>query len=216
MAGTFFNANSFALSRSMVGVMPNRNGGDIYKEPPQDINRFQKLYINVLNKIKIDINRFSECDFINLNNSITNNFAIYFKDINNKNLYYNEKITNFEGFSYDVNVFNSYINIMNNILTGLQKGSNLQITNDTLTQDISNNKLGIGIELDEIIIKNFFLNRDREIIPFAETELYKQNLEFKLWYTIYFQEIGPPINGIFDVDKLAKIVNKLIEQGYKV
>ena len=102
---------------------------------------------------------------------------------------------------------------MKSVLTGLEKGSQLQSVNTQLITDISKNLLGEGELIQEQIIQQFLIKRRTEVVPFTDVELYTQKLDLKIWYSNYLQQHGPPPDGIFDVVLLSDIVNDLIVQG---
>jgi hypothetical protein len=211
---SFFNSNANALSRSVVGVTQNAvNSANI--ESAKDYFRFQSLNESVLNQLKIDIGYFSKGQFNNLINSFTqqNYNEFFFKT--NADIYYNadiDVVSNLNKLVRDPNTFRNYTTLLRNILSGLQQVQDLQKINNDLRSDLSNNQFGEGI-IDEKIIYNFLINRRGEFVPFEESVLYTQDLDIKLWYSNYLQEHGPPPNGVFDVDKLSTIVDRLIAEG---
>ena len=212
---SFFNSNANAISRSVIGVTPNSaNSANI--ESAKDYFRFQSLYEKALNQMRIDIGYFGEGDFDTLNDSLTTQKYNQFLFNTNIDVYNNDDniniTSNLNNLVRDPNTFGNYINIMRNVLTGLKKGQELQVTNTNLKTDLSNNAIGLGM-IDEKIIYNFLLNRRGEFVPFDEAVLYTQTLDIKLWYSNYLQEHGPPPDGVFDVEKLAAIVDKLIAEN---
>ena len=211
---SFFNANANAVSRSVLGVSQiNSNAVDV--DAAKDFFRLQSLYEKALNQIRVDIGYFGEGDFVNLNNSLTTDKYNNYLSNTASSVYYNDSIDilgNLTKNIRDPNTFNNYLIIMKNVLTGLQKGRELQTTNDLLTADISNNELGLGL-INETLIYNFLLNRRGEFVPFEEAVIYTQKLDIKLWYSNYLQQHGPPPDGVFDVAKLSVIVDNLIVEG---
>lgn len=214
---SFFNSNAYATSRSVLGVTTN-NTNTRNIEAVKDFFRFQELYINALNKMRIDIGDFGKGDFTNLDESLykKGNYDLYARSLSNRELYYNSKIdipVNLDILVRDATLFDNYIILMKSVLTGLEKGSQLQSVNEQLISDISKNLLGEGELIQEQIIQEFLIKRRTEVVPFAEVELYTQKLDLKLWYAKYLQEKGPPPDGIFDLVILSDIVNDLIVQG---
>jgi len=207
---SFFNSNANALSRSVIGVSQN-SGNSVNIESVKDYFRFQALYENALNQMRIDIGYFGQGDFATLNNTLTTQKYNQYLFDTNGDTYYNDTI-DIANLVRDPNTFRNYINIMRNVLTGLREGQLLQQQNEELKIDLSNNELTQGI-IDEQIIYKFLLNRRGEFVPFDESVLYTQTLDIKLWYSNYLQEWGPPPNGVFDTEKLATIVDKLIAEG---
>jgi hypothetical protein len=212
---SFYNSNANATSRSVLGVTTN-NANTTNIEAVKDFFRFQELYVNALNKMRIDIGDFGIGDFKSLDESLKENYDLYFKSLTNMELYRNSKIdipVNLDKLVRDSTLFDKYIILMKSVLTGLEKGSQLQSVNDKLITDISKNLLGEGELIQEQIIQQFLIKRRTEVVPFAEVELYTQKLDLKLWYAKYLQQHGPPPDGIFDVVVLSDIVNDLIAEG---
>jgi hypothetical protein len=213
---SFYNANANAANRSVVGVISNSIANQQIAAA-KDFFRFQELYNIALNVVRADLDFFGEGDFVNLNAVIDGHLNTVLPKISSRDFYYNSKfdvIDNLNKLTRDENIFDNYRTLMQDVLRGLKKGSTLQDTNYELTKQIEQNELGYGIPLDEQIIQKFLNERKAEFVPFAEKVIFRQdNLDIKIWYAQYLQQHGPPIGGVFDVEKLSNIVNDLIVQG---
>lgn len=212
---SFFNANAMAYNRSVVGFTNNNNNSN-YRAAAIEAYKLQQLFKIAVNQISVELGFFNSGDFNSLNATLSSTFAQHLADIDNNANYFNNNILslNNDTFIIDSNIFEQYRITMRNVLNGLQKGANLQDTNDALTQDLSNNLLGINIpNLKQVVINQYFANIHRELVPFTESQLFQHDLELKQWYTIYFKDYGAPPNGVFDLNKLSIIVNKLITDG---
>jgi hypothetical protein len=213
---SFFNSNAYAVSRSVLGVTLNSTANKQI-EAAKDFFRFQKLYEVALNSIRVNIGQFANGDYAGLKLALPLVYDSYLTNIGARDLYYNNSIdvtSNMDKIVRDGTIFDNYISLMKNVVTGLNSGIALYNTNIELRHDLSMNALGEGIKLDEQAIQTFLNNRRTEFIPFAEEVIFRQdNLDIKIWYAKYLQQEGPPPNGVFDVDKLSTIVNELIVQG---
>lgn len=213
---SFYNANANAASRSVVGVTANSIANKQIAAA-KDFFRFQELYNIALNVVRVDLNYFGIGDFDSLNKALTSHYDTFLTKISSRDLYYNNKfdnVNNLNNLLRDGTIFDNYRTLMQDLLTGLKKGATLQDTNDALTYTIEQNKLGYGIPLNEQTIQTFLNNRRAEFIPFTEVLIFKQDkLDIKIWYAQYLQQHGPPLNGVFDVEKLSIIVNDLIVEG---
>lgn len=210
---SFYNANANAANRSVVGVISNSTA---IKQiaAAKDFYRFQELYNIALNVIRADLDFFGEGDFNSLNAVIDSHYNTFLPRISSRDYYYTSKFDAIDNLTRDETIFDNYRTLMEDVLRGLKKGATLQDTNNTLTYRIQQNELGYGIPLDEQTIQKFLNERKAEFIPFAEEVIYRQdNLDIKIWYAQYLQQHGPPIDGVFDVEKLSIIVNDLIVQG---
>jgi hypothetical protein len=212
---SFFNANAFSSSRSIVGFN-NRNNNSNYREAAIEAYKLQQLFKIAINQLSVELGFFKTGDFDNLKSTLESTFAQHLADIDNDSNYNTNAILTLDNdtFKIDSNIFDNYRITMRDVLNGLTKGVELQETNNNLREDLSGILLGNIIpNLDQAVINQYFANKHREMVPFVESELFTYNLEIKTWYSRYFTSHGPPINGVFDLQKLSAIVNELITEG---
>ena len=206
--------SSLAVNRSIHGVNNNGTGG-VNIEAVRDFYRFQILYTKVINTLNVLLGYYSIGDFGNLNILLTEaKKNILINTITTDSNYYNDSITNLEGFIYNSTIFSLYqketLNTLNGLMASIEQYQyNIELYTENVTLQTYKTTLNSGY----LVILEYIKKRQLEALPFTETQMFQIDLELKPWYTIYLQLHGPPVNGIFDLTLLATIVNNLITDG---
>jgi hypothetical protein len=178
----------------------------------KDIYRYQILYKNVILVLDSYLRYFTLGDYTNLKNSMTqtmiNTLTILLSD---STIYYNQNVDNLSMFIYDKYTFEKYRNNTTYILNGIIQAL-LQFDKvDQLTNEVASYK---EILKDDTSIINY-LNSHRELsqIAFSSSQTFNTNIVLKPWYKRYIMDYGPPNTGIFETDKMAIVVQSLIDEG---
>lgn len=207
-------ASSLAVSRSIHGVKNNGAGG-VNIEAVRDFYRFQLLYTKVINTLNVLLGYYSIGDFNNLNILLTEaRKNILINSISTNTNYYNDSITNLEGFIYNSTIFSLYqketLNTLNGLMASIEQ---YQYNIELNTENAVLTKKAAILDDDYLVILEYIKKKQLDLIPFTEVQMFQIDLELKPWYTEYLQIYGPPTNGVFDLTLLANIVNTLIANG---
>ena len=200
----------------MHGV--NTTGGTgVLTEAVRDFYRFQLLYNNVLRQLSINLGQYSVGNYDALTKSITENQKnLLLTSITSKTKYDNSKVTNLEGFLYDSSLFTSYKSFTINILNGLVASIEYykeKVLIDTLNDELSQYKKILDNNSDEFLILKYLNDKKIELKPLDIEMVFDFGIELKPWYTNYLITYGPPENGVFNPERMAEIVGKLIDGG---
>lgn len=210
------NAGANAYSISIHGVNNNGNGG-LLTEAVRDFYRFQLLYSDVIKQLSIYLGYYSIGEYEPLNALVTENQKnLLLSQITSKTKYDNSNVTNLIGFMYDSSLFSSYKSTTINILTGLVAAIeyyNERIKIDTLNNDLLEYKKILDSSNNETLVLDYLHKKNLELKPADIMMVFPLYIELKPWYTEYLIEYGPPTDGIFQQDKMAYIVGKLIDGG---
>jgi hypothetical protein len=178
----------------------------------RDVYRYQILYQNVIMILNAYLNYFTVGDYTNLKKKLTQTTVNTLTTIiNNSNIYYNDSIDNLDNFVYDVNNFDNFRNNSYYVLNGMIQAL-LQFDKvDQLTNDVKYYK---DILKDEKSIVDY-LNSHREVsqIAFSTSQVFNTTIVLKPWYKKYITDYGPPNSGIFETQKMAVVVQQLIDDG---
>jgi hypothetical protein len=132
---------------------------------------------------------------------------------NGRDVYYNDNIDSLVDFTYDPLVFDSYKSSIFSMLTGfkisVKKNDELIACNAEL-----NEKKALLLSKDrliEYINKEFAdkLNMD----AFYMTQKYNVTAILKPWFDLYLQLYGPPADGNFNAEKMANVVEILVNRN---
>jgi hypothetical protein len=178
----------------------------------RDIYRYQILYQNVIMILNAYLNYFTVGDYNNLKKKLTQTTVNTLTTIiNNSNIYYNDNIDNLDNFNYDENTFNNFRYNSYYVLNGMIQAL-LQFDKvDQLTNDVNYYK---NILKDEkTIIEYLKSHREVSQIAFSSSQVFNTNIVLKPWYQKYIVDYGPPNSGVFDTQKMAIVVQSLIDDG---
>lgn len=163
-----------------------------------EFDDFNRLLMNTENLVNVTID-------ISQNNFLPSDYLVSQKDIldglgqlpNRSNKYDENLIDNFKKTTFD------NINVLQQAGSEYIKIKNLQNENEELKsyRDILENRELLIQYLDELQETSVFFS--------TETTLDTQ-IEIKEWYKIYLERFGPPGDGVFDTEKLANIIQELI------
>jgi hypothetical protein len=186
--------------------------GEENLEYARDIYRYQTLYNLVLYQMKNYLNLFTDGSFNELKEVFTESKMKTLMQTNRNSTYYNPTITDLTNFKYSPNTFQQYKNNIYSLLTGF---SLVIKQNDTL-ENITN-------ELKE---KTELLSSKDKLIEYIRTELtdtmmmetfnitqtYNVQAVLKPWYMKYLEMYGAPYDGVFNAEKMANVVELLIQE----
>jgi hypothetical protein len=207
---SFIGTSAGYYGRSLHGHIQIQSSGNL--EISRDIYRYQILYYNVVQVLNSYINFFSNGDYTNLKNKLTvkaqNQLTAIIK---NSDYFYNTNIDNLNDFSYDPNMFESFRNNTYYILDGLIQAVSQYDELDALRNEVAH--------CDEILsseqnILNYLNERKQAtLVAFTANQQYNTTIVLKPWYERYIILYGAPNDGVFLTDKMAKVVQQLIDEG---
>jgi hypothetical protein len=211
-ARSLHGRTQFITTGGSIGGGTGGGTGGTSLDIMKDIYRYQILYQNVILVLDSYLRYFTLGDYTNLKNNMTqtmiNTLTIL---LSNSTVYYNENIDNLTNFIYDKYTFEKYRNNTTYVLNGIIQAL-LQFDKvDQLTNEVASYK---EILKDDNSIINY-LNSHREIsqIAFSSSQTFNTNIVLKPWYKKYIMDYGPPNTGIFETDKMAIVVQALIDEG---
>ena len=141
--------SSLAVNRSIHGVNNNGTGG-VNIEAVRDFYRFQILYTKVINTLNVLLGYYSIGDFGNLNILLTEaKKNILINTITTDSNYYNDSITNLEGFMYNSTIFNLYqketLNTLNGLMASIEQYQyNIELYTENVTLQTYKTTLNSG------------------------------------------------------------------------
>jgi hypothetical protein len=200
-------------SRSLIGAdnITNSEQTDAIK----DFYRFQILNEKVLEILKPLILNYKDADIVELDRiDASNNYII--SQIINDSYYYNDNITYIKDFNYDSNLFETYKESFQAVLTGFKSAigqlrNNIDL-NNTITS-LSEYKNILTAPNASLLIREYIIKQNAEALPFDANYILDIDLDIKPWYSTYLTQYGAPPGGIFDTELISEIVTTLINDG---
>jgi hypothetical protein len=132
---------------------------------------------------------------------------------NNDAVYYNTNVDELIDFTYDPQTFNNYKKSLYSMLTGftlsVKQNDDLVATTAELNQ--KRELLTSKEKLIQYITQEFTDKISMD--AFYITQEFNTTIELKPWYSLYLQIYGPPPDGVFDAEKMANVVEILVNQN---
>lgn len=179
----------------------------------KDLYRYQILYSSAIRQMKTYLDLYTDGSFNELTNVFTEKKSRTIAETNRDVYYYNGTIDNLIDFKYDPTVFKQYKKTIYSILTGfsLAVKQNKELIGTT-TENEKNKKL-LASKEDLIQYIQTQLNDTMMMNSFSVSQSYNVNATLKPWYMKYFEIYGPPNDGVFNVEKMANVVELLIRDN---
>jgi len=178
----------------------------------QDIYKYQILYKNVISKMNSYLIYFARGNYNDLSHNFTNNIQSNLTLQIGQN-FDTDKINQLIGFDYDTNTFENVRLSSNHVLDGLKQTLSLVSNNNNLENKNAILQSDSDILNNPTLLKDYIYKRNINVMPFHASETYNTAIEIKPWFLVYLNEIGAPKDGVFETEKLAEIVKRLIEDG---
>ena len=208
---SIFDGSSGFTSVSLHGQIQSTQNANL--DIVRDIVRYQLLYSNMLNRMRQYLNLYTAGSYNELKQVFTKSALNQMLASNNDSVYYNTNVDDLVDFTYDPQTFSNYKRSLYSVLTGF-------------TLSVKQN--------DDLVAANAELNEKRELLTSKEkliqyitqeftdkismdaffiTQEFNTTIELKPWYSLYLQIHGPPPGGIFDAEKMANVVEILVNQN---
>ena len=207
----FFNGTSAFLPLSLHGQI--QTGQNANLELIRDVVRYQLLYDNMLNRMRQYINLYTDGSYNELKQVFTPESINVILASNNDNAYYNDDVDNLVEFTYDSNTFIQYKRSMFSMLTGFTASikQNDDLISKTLELQEKKDLLASKEKLIDYITNEF---KDKiSMDAFYITQKFNTNLILKPWFNLYLQMYGAPYDGIFNAEKMANVIEILINKN---
>ncbi len=201
-------ARYFSSSAGYISVPPVVDSAMV-----NDIYRYQTLHSTTILKMKQFIDLYTEGSFHELEKVFTETELRTIMDTNREKYFFNEDISNLVGFKYDPTLFVKYQKTMYSILTGFQKSVEDHRQLESATTELIKNKALLTSKDDLIEYIKKELGDTMVMKSFMVSQTYNINTVLKPWYSKYFELYGAPSGGIFNVEKMAFVVDLLIENN---
>ena len=176
--------------------------------------KYQYLYDTVITQLNTYIRYFSIGNYTELiNNFTTKTYNTLLMSAKAKN-FDTSDINNLVDFVYNPNKFELMRESTYKVIDGLEKTVTLVNQNITNQKDITELTKYKNILDDPKLLIEYIDSQRLNTMPlFQATETFQVQYLLKPWFEAYLQIYGPPPNGVFESDKLAEIVLKLISDG---
>jgi len=197
--------------QTTIGVSTNEDTVFKYQ---LTLYKYQYLYDTVITQLNTYIRYFS-----------VGNYTELTKNFNTKT--YNTLLLSAKTKSFDTSDINNLVNFVYNptkfelmrestyrVIDGLEKTIGLVNQNITYQKDITELTEYKNILDDPQLLIEYIDSQRLNTMPlFQATETFQVKYLLKPWFEAYLQTYGPPPNGVFESDKLAEIVIKLVSDG---
>jgi hypothetical protein len=176
--------------------------------------KYQYLYDSVITQLNTYIRYFSIGNFTELTkNFTTKSYNTLLMSAKSKN-FDTSDINNLVNFVYNPTKFELMRESTYRVIDGLEKTIKLVNQNTTYQKDITELTKYKNILDDPKLLIEYIDSQRLNTMPlFQATETFQVQYLLKPWFEAYLQTYGPPPNGVFESDKLAEIVIKLVSDG---
>jgi hypothetical protein len=196
--------------RSLHGHIQISNNSNL--DLSRDIYRYQILYYNVMTILNSYLNFFSIGDYTNLKKKLTiSNQNLLTSVINNNDLFYGNYIDNLSNFTYDSTTFEKFRNNTYYVLDGLMQALSQFNEVDSLKNQV--NYYTTILSSEQSILNYLNSNKNHSMLAFSSNQIYNTTIVLKPWYERYLTEYGAPNDGVFLNEKMAIVVQQLINEG---
>jgi len=176
-----------------------------------DVFRYQILYNTTITQLKTFLDLYTQGSFHELSEVFTETELRRLIDSNRDKNFFNEDISNLVNFKYDPKVFVKYRSTIYSLLTGFAKTVDEHKKLESATTEImKNNEL---LSSKEALIEYIKTQLQDTMVmnSFRVSQTYNVTTILKPWYSKYLELYGAPNDGIFDVEKMAIVVELLIQ-----
>ena len=210
MSFFFYGSSSFSPV-SLHGLIQNANNTNL--EMIRDVVRYQRLYDNILNRMRQYLNLYTDGSYNELKQEFTLTKLNQILASNNDSVYYNTDVDDLVDFTYDNSVFNQYKRSMYSMLTGFSLSIKQSDDLISTTYELNQKKelLSSKEKLIEYITREF--SDKISMDAFYITQPFNTNIQLKPWYNLYLQMYGPPNDGVFNAEKMANVVEILVNDN---
>jgi hypothetical protein len=196
--------------RSLHGHIQASSGTNL--DLTRDVYRYQVLFVNVITILNAYLTYFTTGNYEKLKSTLTlktsNALAMI---IQNEKLFYNDTIDNLVDFTYDNTVFDRFRDNTFYVLNGMIQALSQYNAVDALQNEV---KYFNGIlSSEQNIIDYLNANKQASMVAFSTSQVYNTAIVMKPWYERYLVKYGAPNDGVFDNQKMAGIVQELINEG---
>ena len=208
---SFFDATASAASVSLHGQL--QTGQNTNLEIIRDVARYQLLYQNMLNRMRQYLNLYTDGSYNELKQVYTEANLKKLLTSNNRDVYYNTNIDDLVDFTYSPYTFDAYKSSIFSMLTGfsvaIKQNDELITTREELKE-----KKELLLSKEKLIdyITNEFSDKI-SMDAFYITQKFAINAILKPWFNLYLQLYGPPHDGVFNAEKMANVVEILVNQN---
>jgi hypothetical protein len=178
----------------------------------RDLYRYQILYEKVLYEMRTYLTLFTNGSFQELRNVFTESNYRALLATNRTSTYYNKDVTNLKNFKYSPTLFQTYKTDIYSILTGFSLAVKQNETLENATNELTKCKelLSSKDKLIEYIRSE--LSDTLMMDTFRISQTYNAQAVLKPWYMKYLEMYGAPYDGVFNTEKMATVVELLIQQ----
>ena len=207
---SIFDGSSGFTSVSLHGQIQTTQNANL--DIVRDIVRYQLLYKNMLSRMRQYLNLYNTGAYNDLKEAFTKTALNQILATNNDAVYYNTNVDELIDFTYDAQTFMNYKRSLYSVLTGfgLSVKQNEELVAATNELNEKKDLLTSKDKLIEYITREFADKISME--TFDITQPFNTTVELKPWYTLYLKLYGPP-NGVFDAEKMANVVEILVNQN---
>jgi len=207
----FFNGSSSYIPVSLHGQTQETTNRNL--EFVRDIARYQLLYDNMLNRMRQYLNLYTEGSYNELKQEFTLTRLNELLASNNDSVYYNANIEDLVNFTYDETTFRQYKRSMYSMLTGFSLSVKQYDEVLACNSELAEKKelLSSKEKLIEYITTEFTDKMSME--AFYITQKFNTNVLLKPWYNLYLQLYGAPYDGVFNAEKMANVVEILVNDN---
>jgi len=176
--------------------------------------KYQYLYDTVITQLNTYIRYFSIGNYTELKkNFTTKTYNSLLMSAKAKN-FDTSDINNLVDFIYNPTKFELMRESTYRVIDGLEKTISLVNQNITNEKDITELTKYKNILDDPKLLIEYIDSQRLNTMPlFQSTEAFQVQYLLKPWFEAYLQTYGAPPNGVFESDKLAEIVLKLVSDG---
>ena len=181
----------------------------------RDYFRLQILFNEILYILKPPVALYSKGDFEEYIATMPNLHTVS-TIINNENTfyYYDEtKLDNRSIFSYDENLVVNYRNFSFEFINALKQNISQYYKCKNIEAENANLRTYKEILEDPTKLTEYLDQIQKTSYIFQASSTLQTPMQIKLWYLVYLERYGPPGDGIFDSQKLADIIQELLNQG---
>jgi hypothetical protein len=179
----------------------------------QELYRYQILYDSVISQMRQYTKYFSEGNYETLVTTFTPNVYKNLIVKASASVYNTTIVSNLVGFKYDPNKFTLMRKNSYDIIDGLNQTIKVVNKNLVYEQDILElSEYKKILETPKLLIE-YIEKQKLNTMIFQASETFQTQIKLKPWFEKYLLLYGPPGNGVFKSELLAKIVIDLINSG---
>ena len=183
-----------------------------------DMQRFEKLYNLFVNSLNTYLEYFRDASLNTLESAFTDQVYNSLGSILiDENRFANTNLLNFELYlklyQKDAPLFSNYKLSFHKVLDGLHRAIQLHLTNVNQKSRILTLEEKEKILNDADLLNEYIRSMNDTFFLFDVKKSVETVPGLKPQYLEYFKRHGPPIDGIFESEKLAVIIKELVDDG---